>query len=60
MVGMAVVMSSAIERGVFTAITWAAGSTFPSRAFSAPEDAERWLLEALGAAHAGGRGGAGH
>jgi len=59
MVGMAFVMSSAIERGVFTAISWAAGGTFPSRAFSLPEDAEPWPREALAAAHEGGRGGVG-
>jgi hypothetical protein len=47
MVGMAVVLSSAIERGVFTAITWAAGATFPSRAFRTPEEAEHWLRSAL-------------
>jgi hypothetical protein len=47
MVGMAVVLSSAIERGVFTAITWAAGKTYPSRAFGTPEEAERWLRAAL-------------
>jgi hypothetical protein len=53
-VGIAVVMTSAIERGVFTAISWAAVKTFPSRAFSAPEDAEHWLLEALARGPRGG------
>jgi len=45
--GMAVVLTSAIERGVFTAIIWAVGHGFPARAFGAPEDAEAWLLAAL-------------
>lgn len=44
LVGLAVVLTSAIERGVFTAITWAVGQGFPARAFGAPEDAEAWLL----------------
>jgi hypothetical protein len=47
LVGLGIVLSSAIERGVFTAITWAAGPGFPSRAFGAPEDAEAWLLAEL-------------
>jgi hypothetical protein len=45
--GLAVVLTSAIERGVFTAIIWAVGHGFPARAFGAPEDAEAWLSAAL-------------
>ncbi|HTV22560.1 MAG TPA: hypothetical protein VMG12_27920 [Polyangiaceae bacterium] len=45
--GLAVVLNSAIERGVFTAIIWAVGQGFPARAFGTPADAEAWLQAAL-------------
>jgi hypothetical protein len=45
--GLAVVLTSAIERGVFTAIIWAVGHSFPARAFGTPADAEAWLQAAL-------------
>jgi hypothetical protein len=47
LVGLGVVLSSAIERGVFTAISWAAGKGSPARAFATPQDAEAWLLAEL-------------
>lgn len=45
--GIGVVLSSAIERGVLTAITWAAGRTYPQRAFATPMEAADWLLAQL-------------
>jgi hypothetical protein len=45
--GLAVVLTSAIERGVLTAITWAAGRTYPLRTFETPEAAVSWLQAAL-------------
>src|SRR5690349_4867859 len=47
LVGLAVVLTSAIGRGVFTAILWAVGQGFPARAFGTPADAEAWLRAAL-------------
>lgn len=48
--GLGVVLSSAIERGVLTAILWAAGRTYPQRTFATPVEAARWLQERLAAA----------
>lgn len=47
MVGLALVLKSAIERGVFTAVSWASSKTFPMRAFALPGEAEGWLREQL-------------
>jgi hypothetical protein len=44
--GLAIVLTSAIERGVFTAIIWAVGQGFPARAFGTLADAEAWLRAA--------------
>lgn len=43
LVGIAVVLSTALERGIMTAITWAARTTFPTHAFATPELALAWL-----------------
>jgi hypothetical protein len=43
LVGVAVVLASALERGIMTAIVWAAGATFPTHAFATPELAFEWL-----------------
>ena len=45
--GVAVVLSSAIERGILTAIVWAARTSFPTHAFATPESAFEWLQERL-------------
>lgn len=50
LVGVAILLSSALQRGAFTALQWAAGKTFPCRAFPEPEPAEEWLRAALSAA----------
>jgi hypothetical protein len=42
-VGIAVVLSTQLQRGVFTAINWFLRGTHPSRAFSTLLDAETWL-----------------
>jgi hypothetical protein len=44
---MAIVMSSPVQRGIFTAINWMAGPTYPIRPFRAVKDAEAWLREML-------------
>lgn len=44
---MGVVMSSAVQRGIFTAINWLAGPTYPIRPFRAMRDAEVWLRQML-------------
>ena len=49
MVGMALVMSSAIQRGILTAITWIAKDKQTTRAFATMDDAERWLRGQLAA-----------
>jgi hypothetical protein len=50
MVGMALVMSSAIQRGVMTAIQWLVRDKLPpTRAFGSVADAERWLRGQLDA-----------
>jgi hypothetical protein len=43
MVGMAVVMSSAIQRGIFTAIHWMMRQPRQVRAFASIGEAEAWL-----------------
>ena len=51
--GIALVLSSAIERGVLTAINWLSGPAYPTRVFSTPEEAAIWLhgtMRARGAA----------
>lgn len=47
LVGIAVVLSTALERGIMTAIVWAARTTFPTHAFATPELARVWLREQL-------------
>lgn len=44
---MGIVMSSPVQRGIFTAINWMAGPTYPMRPFRAVKDAEAWLREML-------------
>lgn len=44
---MGIVLTSALQRGIFTAITWIAGQTHPVRAFQTPEEAEVWAWERL-------------
>jgi len=46
-VGVAVVLSSAIQRGVFTALHWFLRGTHPSRAFATVLEAESWLQAEL-------------
>jgi hypothetical protein len=41
--GMGIVLASAVERGVLTAILWAAGRTYPQRTFADPAQAAVWL-----------------
>jgi hypothetical protein len=45
--GVAVVMSSSIHRGVFTALHWFLRGTLPSRAFATVLDGESWILAEL-------------
>jgi hypothetical protein len=40
---MGIVLASAVERGVLTAILWAAGRTYPQRTFADPAQAAVWL-----------------
>lgn len=44
---MGIVMSSPLQRGIFTAIMWVAGPTYPMRPFPSMTDAELWLREML-------------
>lgn len=44
---MGIVMSSPLQRGIFTAIMWLAGPTYPIRPFPSMPDAELWLQEML-------------
>jgi hypothetical protein len=44
---MGIVMSSPVQRGIFTAINWLAGPTYPMRPFRAVKDAELWLRAML-------------
>lgn len=46
-VAVAVVLSTAIERGIMTAIRWASRSDFEAHAFATPEAALAWLQERL-------------
>ena len=46
--GLAVVLSSPMERGVFTAINWVVGQPYPNRTFSSVSEASLWLREMLG------------
>lgn len=45
--GMAIVMSSALQRGVFTAIQWLCKESHPTRAFADIAPAEDWLRARL-------------
>lgn len=47
LVAMGIVMSSALERGIFTAINWLAGPAYPLRSFVTTGDAEAWLQQML-------------
>jgi hypothetical protein len=47
LVAMGIVMSSPLQRGIFTAIMWLAGPTYPIRPFPSTTDAELWLGEML-------------
>lgn len=46
-VGIAVVLSSALQRGVFTAIHWFLRGTHPSRSFATVSEAQAWLAAEL-------------
>jgi hypothetical protein len=46
--GLGFVLGSAVERGILTAIFWAAGPSYPRQTFRTPEEAAEWLLGALG------------
>lgn len=43
MAGMAIVMTSALQRGIFTAIQWMMRKPSPVRAFASSREAEAWL-----------------
>ncbi|HTV21124.1 MAG TPA: hypothetical protein VMG12_20705 [Polyangiaceae bacterium] len=47
LVAMGIVMSSPVQRGIFTAINWLAGPTYPTRPFRTMKEAEVWLREML-------------
>jgi hypothetical protein len=47
LLGFAVVLSSAVQRGIFTAIQWVVRGAFPSRAFGTLGEAEAWLTSML-------------
>jgi len=47
MLGIAVVLSSAVQRGVFTAIQWVVRGAIPARAFGTLGEAEEWLSALL-------------
>jgi hypothetical protein len=47
MAGMALILSSAIQRGVVTAIQWLAKGGFPTRAFARVAEGEAWLRAQL-------------
>lgn len=44
---LAIVMTSPLQRGTFTAINWLAGPTHPIRPFRGMHDAEVWLRQML-------------
>lgn len=46
--GMAVVLTTAMGRGVVTALSWMQGPTFPVKSFEFEDAARRWLDEQLG------------
>jgi len=48
--GMALILSSAIQRGIFTAIQWLVQRGHPTRAFAGSVEAERWLRAQLAVA----------
>jgi hypothetical protein len=45
--GMALMLSSALQRGIFTAIRWLIPRGYPTRAFAGTVEAERWLRAQL-------------
>ena len=47
MAAQAIVMKSALQRGILTAILWLSGPTYQTRAFSASVEAEAWLRKML-------------
>ncbi|MCA9633418.1 MAG: hypothetical protein KC766_37470 [Myxococcales bacterium] len=47
--GMAVVLQTAMGRGVVTAITWIESPTFPVKSFEHASEARMWLKDLLGA-----------
>lgn len=53
MVGFAVVLSSPVQRGVFTAIHWLLRRSDNTRAHATLAEAEAWLLERLRAERSG-------
>jgi hypothetical protein len=54
MVGFAVVLSSPVQRGVFTAIHWLLRRSDATRAFATMADAEAWLSSRLSEERGGG------
>jgi hypothetical protein len=47
LVGFAFIISSAVQRGIFTAIFWMTGSSDTTRAFSSLSEGEAWLMAQL-------------
>jgi hypothetical protein len=47
MAAQAVVLKSAVQRGVLTAILWLSGPIYPTRPFVRMADADAWLREML-------------
>jgi hypothetical protein len=47
MTGIAMVLSSAIERGMLTAVNWVSGPAYTIRAFRTPELAVVWLNDTI-------------
>jgi hypothetical protein len=47
MAAQAIVLKSALQRGILTAILWLAGPIYPTRAFSTMAEAEAWLRAML-------------
>jgi hypothetical protein len=46
-VAFAFIISSAVQRGVFTAILWVSRSADTTRVFSSPSEGEAWLTSRL-------------
>ncbi|HLT37039.1 MAG TPA: hypothetical protein VK034_12160 [Enhygromyxa sp.] len=46
----AVIVGSAIERGIVTAVLWLKPAPFPVKVFSTPQEAETWAIAKLRAA----------